>query len=393
MRVFLLHFLFISLSCFAQSGNEIEKVRRIPGVAGFSSDYVNHQAPKTRGGLPSSFSLKKFVPPVGDQGDKGTCVGWATTYAGMTILNNIDLNRNGASLSINECMSPQMTYDICKIRVDDTCENGIYIKAALNTLVNFGTTTLAKYPYRCAIFDDEKQGVKRVINDSADADEIKDFLSSIRKVRLKGFMSIGGANIIANVKYYLSQNMPVIIGAEMYNSIQSNSVAGVWTGIMDSYPGGHAMCVVGYDDTKEGGAFEILNSWGEDWSSNGYIWFRYADFAKVVDEAYALLGVLREDSASIHNFNFTISANGKKTASILEIVADENYMTSTDLKIGGFAKGLKIQYPESETEYSLAIKSNMEEGFYAYAFGICCGGQVSLLSPVNGANNYYEGLN
>jgi hypothetical protein len=45
------------------------------------------------------------------------------------------------------------------------------------------------------------------------------------------------------------------------------------------------MCVVGYDDSKFGGAFEIMNSWGTDWGDKGFIWIRYNDFAKHVRNA------------------------------------------------------------------------------------------------------------
>ena len=46
------------------------------------------------------------------------------------------------------------------------------------------------------------------------------------------------------------------------------------------------MCVVGYDDAQYGGAFEIQNSWGINWGNKGYIWIRYADFARFVKYAY-----------------------------------------------------------------------------------------------------------
>jgi C1A family cysteine protease len=396
MRIILI--LVFSFSLFtlkAQKKVESTEIKRIPGVAGFNASYENHKVPSTRGeSTPIAFSLKKYAPPVGDQGDKGTCVGWATTYAGMTILENIELKREGSKMSVNNCLSPQMTYDICRFEEDSTCESGTYVKAALNVLKNFGTISLAEYPYQCALLN-EKIGIQRLYNDSSSTEAVTSLLKKARTRRLEGYIPIGGANIIENVKYYLSHNMPVIIGAEMYNSIQNNSVSGVWNGTMDSYPGGHAMCVIGYDDKKEGGAFEILNSWGDDWSSSGFIWFRYSDFAKVVDEAYALKGIKREteNDVQIFNYDFTISAIGKKTSSTLDISSENNFLKDTDMKVGGFAKYFVINYPSDETEYSLSIKSNIAEGFYAYVFSICCGGKVSLLSPSKGTKNYYQGLN
>ncbi len=49
--------------------------------------------------------------------------------------------------------------------------------------------------------------------------------------------------------------------------------------------GGHAMLIVGYDDSKQ--AFRVKNSWGTGWADNGYVWFSYDWFTqgKVTDAA------------------------------------------------------------------------------------------------------------
>ena len=39
------------------------------------------------------------------------------------------------------------------------------------------------------------------------------------------------------------------------------------------------MCVIGYDDYFEGGAFQVMNSWGKEWGEDGLFWMRYNDFA------------------------------------------------------------------------------------------------------------------
>jgi hypothetical protein len=53
--------------------------------------------------------------------------------------------------------------------------------------------------------------------------------------------------------------------------------------------GGHAMCVVGYDDAQYGGAFEVQNSWGENWGNSGYIWIPYEVFDRFANEAYEII--------------------------------------------------------------------------------------------------------
>jgi hypothetical protein len=91
------------------------------------------------------------------------------------------------------------------------------------------------------------------------------------------------------VKKSISEGKPVIIAMNTPNSF--DSAKDVWRPYESPNiaHGGHAMCVVGYDDTRYGGAFEIQNSWGTDWGNNGYIWITYNDFARWVVEAYEII--------------------------------------------------------------------------------------------------------
>jgi hypothetical protein len=42
----------------------------------------------------------------------------------------------------------------------------------------------------------------------------------------------------------------------------------------------HAFCIIGYNDRKFGGAFQIMNSWGTDWGIGGLMWITYKDMAQ-----------------------------------------------------------------------------------------------------------------
>ena len=52
---------------------------------------------------------------------------------------------------------------------------------------------------------------------------------------------------------------------------------------------GHAMVIVGYDDTTE--LFEIRNSWGTGWANKGYAYISYSTLKKVIwfDDTYAVV--------------------------------------------------------------------------------------------------------
>jgi hypothetical protein len=80
------------------------------------------------------------------------------------------------------------------------------------------------------------------------------------------------------------------------------------------------MCVVGYDDGKYGGAFEIQNSWGTDWGNDGYIWIKYQDFANWVREAYEIIE----------------SLSGFKDAVL--------YSSSIEIEVFGSSQGMPVIY-------------------------------------------------
>ena len=82
--------------------------------------------------------------------------------------------------------------------------------------------------------------------------------------------------------------------------------------------GGHAQCVVGYDDEKYGGAFLIMNSWGSQWGNNGFAWVNYKVFKYFAREAYGLETMPAVGAAANKPFEcevglVQVSYNGKKT--------------------------------------------------------------------------------
>ena len=65
--------------------------------------------------------------------------------------------------------------------------------------------------------------------------------------------------------------------------------------------GWHAMCIVGYDDERH--AFKVRNSWGDEWSDQGYLWMDYDNFVHPSGPAphcdYANQSIRRADSESL----------------------------------------------------------------------------------------------
>ena len=42
-----------------------------------TSKLIYREIPVTRSGLPSSYSLQNYAPPIGDQGKLGSCTSWS----------------------------------------------------------------------------------------------------------------------------------------------------------------------------------------------------------------------------------------------------------------------------------------------------------------------------
>ncbi len=99
----------------------------------------------------------------------------------------------------------------------------------------------------------------------------------------------------------------MMVGGSFMQGVQGQEV---WHTADEDYNmmgfGGHAMCVIGYDDRKEGGAFQIMNSWGQDWGNNGVAWVLYKDFKHFVREAYGLNPMQKVGNAVVKNLSCEI---------------------------------------------------------------------------------------
>ena len=73
----------------------------------------------------------------------------------------------------------------------------------------------------------------------------------------------------------LGQGFPFVIGVEVYESFFNAPGGNVpLPGPNEAIAGGHAICVVGFDDSTQ--LFTFANSWGEGWGDGGYGTLPYA---------------------------------------------------------------------------------------------------------------------
>jgi C1A family cysteine protease len=289
MKKLLLILLCVPLIGFGQDkilkGNDKNKVKRKKyNVDGCIIDpeiekkFKKEDIPIKKGDLSNAVSLKKYCPDVRSQGSVGSCTGWATTYAAFTIVRRIECKNNIGPFS------PLSTYNKLKafqnsFNID--CKSGTSPRNALNLLRSNGAPRFENYPNNCNL---DKQNEK-----------YRDRLYKFRTLNCSGELGVN------NIKAALNNNEPVVIGMSVYKisgkgkslSPKYISKSGEWTFITPNRKGyqrssGHAMCIIGYDDSKFGGSFEVMNSWGDDWGDDGYFWVKYSDI-NTIDVAYSLI--------------------------------------------------------------------------------------------------------
>ncbi|MCP3929409.1 MAG: peptidase C1 [Bacteroidetes bacterium] len=225
--------------------------------------------------LPRSVSLERFAPKRLHQGRQGSCVGWASAYAARTILHSRATGQSPNQIPF----SPSFLYNQIAL---SGCQ-GAYMLDAMKTLHQGGVLPFQDFGY------DERT----CSNEPGTAEQ-----RAAQQYRIKGYnrLTLGGSNYkpdLMGIKQNLAQGAPIVIGMQVGGSFMRNMMGrDVWRPTRQDYNmygfSGHAMCVIGYDDDKDGGAFQIMNSWGPEWGNNGIGWVSYDDFDYFVKEAYGL---------------------------------------------------------------------------------------------------------
>lgn len=283
--ILLLIYLILSFSCNSDKKRNSYKKKDTVNIVEYGTGLILSEekysevplhAPLTRSlyaAVPTEYSLKEYIPEPLSQGQYGTCVGWASSNA-RTILYAKGNNIKGTKNISNIRFSPGFIYH--NIKLDKSgCTNGSYIEDAMYLLKNEGVVKLSNLSELCPTSIDpfvKSQAAKYKIDNYT---------------RLFDYVSSGNDRIQA-IKKSISEGNPVVFGMKTPPSF--HTCGEVWTpseSSSGSY-GGHAMCLIGYDDNKFGGAFEILNSWGDAWGSNGLTWIRYNDFAQFVHTAFEI---------------------------------------------------------------------------------------------------------
>ena len=208
-----------------------------------------------------SFSLD--MPPIENQGEEFSCIGFACAYAARSYQyhrdNQIIYTDN------NDKFSPEFLYN--SIKASGDCKIGTNYRSALQFLKNYGVCTWAKMPYSstngCSVLPNQTQ------KDNASSFKIVDYY----RIRI---------TTDNYLKRILQENNPILIAVQLDAGFKAKDNNVTWKTQQGQESGNHAMVICGWDDNRDGGAWKVMNSWGTDWHENGYGWISYDYLDNVV---------------------------------------------------------------------------------------------------------------
>lgn len=223
-------------------------------------DSRDHIYQLARVALAPSVDLRQYCSSIEDQGQLGSCTGNA--IAGMIEL--ID-KKNNKNLDVSRLF---IYYQERVIEGTVRYDAGAYIRDGLKAVNQYGAPLESLWPYTISKF--------------ATKPTTQAYTDALNR-KVTGYARC--ANLAA-IKDALAAGTPVTIGFNVYSSFESG-----WGDIPHGQPGsgimpmpdkrtetllgGHAVCVVGYNDNLNGGRLICRNSWGTSWGDNGYFYMPY----------------------------------------------------------------------------------------------------------------------
>jgi hypothetical protein len=304
--------------------------------------------------LPEAVSLLRFAPERLNQGQQGSCVAWSCAYASQTILTAAATGADPNQIAF----SPSYLYN--QIRLED-CQ-GSYLQRAMVAMKANGGVPLSEYEY------DDQDCARQPNNSEIQRGQQNQIHGFTRLTRGDNLNQIS----IRAIKEHLAKDAPVAIGMMVGQSFMRDMMGQeLWepAGMDESQMGmgGHAMSVIGYDDRKYGGAFQIMNSWGSDWGKNGVAWVRYSDFQNYVKEAYGIDPLPKRSNVANVPLECTIAMIDNETNQPIQLrnTGGNAFQTNAAIKIG--------------TRFKVEVKNVTE--CYIYIFGQDEKGSSYVLFP------------
>lgn len=236
---------------------------------------------RTQDSLPDQADLRSQCSPIADQGHMGAC----TAFAIAKGLDEFLTKKEGHLTSLSPAF---LYYEERKTQgnTDMTADSGAMIETGMKVLEQLGTCPESDDPYLSAADQKDPAKIKTFLATAPSATAVTAALN-FRIPGAKSFITPGPGKklkpvpltTMSAIRASLAGGMPVVAGITVFQSMMSDTVAKTGNVPMpnpqagDKAVGGHAIMLVGYDQTKQ--VFIVRNSWSTAWGDQGYFYLPY----------------------------------------------------------------------------------------------------------------------
>ena len=274
IALFLMRSIFATTAgAFAQDAPLPYSLGTIASEPGAFETHAQIRIARTRSiDMPVSFSLADDLPPIANQGETSSCVGWSTAY--YCYSSSIARQRK---LSPAERKDPKFLFSPAFIwhqyNKGDK-EKGMRIFQAFDILEKQGCCTFAEMPWdeKDVLTQPDEKAKTRAAKYKARQ------TVSLFKGKLLGEDDVDAAKLRT---WLWEVKKPFVMAIPVFKSFFQAPADPEYVFALPTDPGKnfglHAVTVVGYDANKK--AFLMVNSWGEKWGNKGFLWLS-EDFLK-----------------------------------------------------------------------------------------------------------------
>lgn len=212
------------------------------------------RVPRSTGPLPKSVDLRGGCPAIYDQGELGSCTANAIAAA-------VEFDQRKQGLAATFTPSRLFIY-YNERALEGTIgiDSGAMLRDGIKAVASAGACPETMWPYVEPKFADRPPSGCFKIGKRHPA---------VSYTRV--------AQDVGQLKACLAAGYPFVLGFTVYESFESDEVAGTGVaempGSAETAMGGHAVMAVGYDDGS--GRFLMRNSWGAEWGMGGYFTIPY----------------------------------------------------------------------------------------------------------------------
>lgn len=270
--------------------------------------------PKPSGTLPKSADLKKYFPPIKNQGEQGACSSFSLTSVFEYFINN-ETHQN------DDMSEAYVYYNAREIQGDTSIDEGANLYNVIRGMAAKGVCLEELCPYDSSVFD------KRP-SDEAYEDGKEHTVTTAKDIPVS----------VESVKSAINDGYPVVGCFRIFESLQDNT-SGYIPMPTDNERNSeeekfHAMVICGYNDKH--GHFIVRNSWGTDFGDKGYCYLPYSYLrdSDLTRYAVAITGI--DANASIghkpeeEDYNYDQKDSNIQYAILLNLLKEEEHKLDED---------------------------------------------------------------